>query len=142
MYGEVITVGIILSLVFSQLTGLSPAGLIVPGYMALALHSPLKMLLTLAVALVTLLLYNGVARVTILYGQRRFAVIVLLSLAVGWAFSLLPFVPAGISVIGYIIPGIIAKECSRQGILKTLISLAFVTAATALVSMLLGAAIL
>ena len=34
MYNEVVLVGVALSLIFSELTGLSPAGLVVPGYIA------------------------------------------------------------------------------------------------------------
>ena len=73
MYGEVIITGIIVSIVFSYFTSLSPAGLIVPGYIALNIGSPLKLLLTFAVAFITLGIYKLISRFTILYGQRRFA---------------------------------------------------------------------
>ena len=39
MYNETILLGVVLSLIFTEITGLS-AGLIVPGYLALYLHSP------------------------------------------------------------------------------------------------------
>ncbi len=104
MYGEVITVGIILSLAFSTLTGLSPAGLIVPGYLALSLSSPYKLLWTMAVVFITLGIYRIISRYTILYGRRRFAVMVVVSLAVGWLIAALPLPGANIGVIGYLIP--------------------------------------
>lgn len=139
MYAEIIVTGIIISLIFTEFTGLNPAGLIVPGYLVLAISSPMKLLWTFAVVAVTLLIYKVISRFTILYGRRRFAVMVLISIAVGWGISALPLKVADISVIGYLIPGIIAKECDRQGILRTTLSMAFVTAVTAAVCMLLGA---
>lgn len=141
MYGQVIIIGIIVSLVFSYFTELSPAGLIVPGYIALNLGSPYKILLTFIVVFITYGLYKIISRYTILYGQRRFALMVIISICVSWVITLLPIPVANISVIGYLIPGIIAKEFDRQGIIKTLIPLAIATAITTLIAMLLGASI-
>ena len=42
MYSQIILAGVLVSLLFTELTGLS-AGLIVPGYLALSLHSPLRL---------------------------------------------------------------------------------------------------
>lgn len=142
MYGEVIITGIIVSIVFSYFTSLSPAGLIVPGYIALNIGSPLKLLLTFAVAFITLGIYKLISRFTILYGQRRFALMVIISICVSWLVTLLPLPVANVSVIGYLIPGIIAKECDRQGILKTVLSLAAAAGITVLICLLMGAKLL
>ena len=141
MYGQVIVTGIIVSLIFSYFTQLSPAGLIVPGYIVLNLGSPIKILLTFVVVAVTLLIYNVISRFTILYGQRRFAVMVIISICISWLITLLPLQVANISVIGYLIPGIIAKECDRQGILKTVISLAIASGITAGICLIFGVSI-
>lgn len=142
MYGEVIITGIIVSIVFSYFTSLSPAGLIVPGYIALNIGSPIKILLTFAVAFITLGIYKIISRFTILYGQRRFALMVIISICVSWLVTLLPLPVANVSVIGYLIPGIIAKDCERQGILKTVLSLAAAAGITVLICLLLGAKLL
>ncbi|MBQ9387734.1 MAG: poly-gamma-glutamate biosynthesis protein PgsC [Lachnospiraceae bacterium] len=142
MYGEVIITGIIVSIVFSYFTSLSPAGLIVPGYIALNIGSPIKILLTFAVAFITLGIYKIISRFTILYGQRRFALLVIISICVSWLVTLLPLPVANVSVIGYLIPGIIAKDCERQGILKTVLSLAAAAGITVLICLLLGAKLL
>lgn len=142
MYGEVIITGIIVSIVFSYFTSLSPAGLIVPGYIALNIGSPIKILLTFAVAFITLGIYKIISRFTILYGQRRFALMVIISICISWLVTLLPLPVANISVIGYLIPGIIAKECDRQGILKTVLSLAAAAGITVLICLLMGAKLL
>jgi len=47
MYNEVVLAGVALSLIFSELTGLSPAGLVVPGYIALSLQNPSRVVYTL-----------------------------------------------------------------------------------------------
>lgn len=142
MYGEVITIGILVSLVFAQLVGISPAGLIAAGYLALNVGSPLKLCLTLGVSLITLGLYRILTRFMILYGKRRFAVMLLISLAVGRLITLLPLPVSGIGVIGYLIPSLIAKECDRQGLWATLGALAAATAVTVLIALLLGAGLL
>ena len=49
MYNETILLGVVLSLIFTEITGLS-AGLIVPGYLALYLHSPGRIVCTLLLA--------------------------------------------------------------------------------------------
>ncbi len=139
MYAQIIVTGILVSLIFSYFTELSPAGLIVPGYIALNIGSPFKLLLTLAVVMLTILVYRLISRFTILYGQRRFAVMVLISIAISYLISLLPIPVAGVGVIGYLIPGIIAKECERQGIIRTLAAMAAASAITAGKALLFGA---
>ena len=39
MYNEIIVLGVLLSLLFAEFTGVSPAGLVVAGYIALSLQS-------------------------------------------------------------------------------------------------------
>ena len=138
MYSEVIVTGIIVSLVFTYFTGLSPAGLIVPGYIALSLSSPWKLLWTAVTVLATVAVYRLLSRFTILYGRRRFAVTVLISLSIGYMLSKLPLPFSDVGVVGYLIPAIIAKECDRQGTLKTLVSLAAAAAITAAVCLVFG----
>lgn len=137
MYDKVVILGVLVSLLFSELTGLS-AGLVVPGYLALSLHTPLRLVSTLAVALLAALACRALSEVLILYGRRRFGVILLLSFAlsailgqIGPSFGLS-------DVIGVLIPGIIAREFDRQGVRDTLLSLVATTAATALIAMAAG----
>lgn len=81
MYGEVILAGMLVSFALSYFTGFSPAGLIVPGYIVLAMGSPLKLLWTAVIVALTLGIYKLLSLVTILYGQRRFLVMCLISVA-------------------------------------------------------------
>jgi hypothetical protein len=51
LYDSAILLGILVSLFFTELTGLS-AGLVVPGYLVLCLHAPWRIVYTLLIALV------------------------------------------------------------------------------------------
>lgn len=42
MYHEIVLIGVAVSLLFTELTGFSPAGLIVPGYIVLCLQTPVQ----------------------------------------------------------------------------------------------------
>lgn len=137
MYNETILLGVILSLVYTEVTGLS-AGLIVPGYLVLSLHSPLRLLSTLLVSLVAVGLCRLLSRVVILYGRRRFALLLLLTFALGYLGGTLGLLPGGVSVIGVLIPGIIAREIDRQGVRDTLLSLTVTTALLAAALLALG----
>jgi poly-gamma-glutamate biosynthesis protein PgsC/CapC len=143
LYGEVVILGIVVSILFSELTGLSPAGLVVAGYIVLCLQTPLRIVLTIVIALITVLLIRLADRFFILYGRRRFAATVLISFSLVGLMEHIPFIPIlfiplSISAIGYLVPGIIANVCDRQGIMKSLLSLGVVVAILTLLIMLAG----
>lgn len=135
MYNQIILLGVVVSIIFTELTGLS-AGLIVPGYLVLALHSPGRIAATLAVAAVSVLLCRLASRWLILFGRRRFAFLILLTFALNWALSALGVLP--FSVIGILMPGILAREIDRQGFRDALLAIAAATLLTALVLLAIG----
>jgi poly-gamma-glutamate biosynthesis protein PgsC/CapC len=124
-----IALGLGVSLVFSELLGLAAGGLIVPGYFALALNRPVAVLVTLAVAYLTWFIVNALSTVVLVYGRRRTVLMILVSFLLGWFVRSLEFLELGtgtavdLSVIGYIIPGLIAIWIDRQGLLETTASL-------------------
>ena len=124
MYNQIILLGVMVSMIFTELTGLS-AGLIVPGYLVLALHSPGRIAVTLAVAAAAVLLCRLASRC-----------LILLTFLLSWALSacrLLPF-----SVIGVLMPGILAREIDRQGFRDALLAITAATLLTALVLLAIG----
>lgn len=126
MYHEVVLVGVAVSLLFSELTGLSPAGLVVPGYIALSLQTPQRVLYTLLIAMLAWGAARLLERWMILYGRRRFAVLILLSFVINEVVvgtGILPYDPG---MIGVLVPGIMANEVEKQGLLKSLLSLSVV----------------
>ena len=137
MYNEAMLAGIIVSMLYTELTGLS-AGLIVPGYLALNLHSPGRLVFTLAVAAGSVGICRVLSGFVILYGRRRFAMLILLSFLLSEGLRMANLLPSGVTVIGILIPGIIAREVDRQGFLDSLLSLCITTGILALLFMLLG----
>jgi poly-gamma-glutamate biosynthesis protein PgsC/CapC len=131
---ETLLIGLVLALLWAEITDLSPGGIIVPGYFALYLDRPLRAAATLAVALLTLAITRFLARRLILFGRRRFVLMVLVGAVLSQVWLLiLPRLfaaPVELRVIGWVIPGILASSLVRQKVLPTLASLAAVATLT------------
>ena len=125
MVEQAIGLGLVVSLIFSETLGLAAGGMVVPGYLALMIHQPLRILGTVLAALLTLGMLKLLSRYTLIYGRRRIVVSVLIGFVFG-AFSrdLLMFrlhdVAVDLRTIGYVIPGLIANWMERQGVIHTL----------------------
>lgn len=133
MYHEIVLIGVLVSLIFSEITGLSPAGLIVSGYMVLSLQTPQRVIYTLFLALAAWGIGKILGNYMILYGRRRFAVMVLLTYILDLIVSMLGganYIPG---MIGVLVPGIMSNEFERQGIVKTLLSLCVVVGILSLI---------
>jgi poly-gamma-glutamate biosynthesis protein PgsC/CapC len=112
--------GIAINLIFTELFGLMSGGLVVPGYLALHLGQPARVLATLLVSAITFASVRfGVMRLIILYGRRRFGVTILTGFL--WhglylaALGSVPGVSADLRVVGYIVPGLMANAALTQG---------------------------
>jgi len=146
-----IGIGLVVSLLFSELFGLAAGGLVVPGYIALYLTRPIDVAITLAAALLTFFLIRIASTFVIIYGRRRTALMILVGYSVGVLLNaaLAAFFEAGVEpppvhvpvdqvaaiveasrgvleagVIGYIVPGLVAIWFDRQGVLPTTAALA------------------
>ena len=125
MIEEAIGLGLLISLIFSETLGLAAGGMVVPGYVALLVHEPLRLLGTIAVSLATLGSLKLLSRYALIYGRRRIVVAVLLGFVFGaLSREFLVFrLPGGLlefQTIGFIIPGLIANWMERQGVVQTL----------------------
>ena len=131
---EITFIGLLLSLLYTGITGLYPGGVIVPAYLALFVDQPLRLLGTLLVALLTVFTFRLFAHFLILFGRRRFVFLVLIGGC--WTLLWLTVIPGlfpqsiEFRVIGWVIPGLIANHFERQGILLTSASLITVTTLT------------
>ncbi len=134
MIVETLLIGLVLALVWAELTDVSPGGIIVAGYFALYLDRPLRVAATLAVALAAWAVVRALSRQLILFGRRRFVLAVLVGAVLSQAWLLaaprLFAGPVETRVIGWIVPGILASSLSRQKPLPTLASLAAVSTLT------------
>ena len=131
MITEAIFLGILLGFLYYEIVGLTPGGIIVPGYIALYFDKPLILLSTLIAVLVTLALVAGLSRLVILYGRRAFLAAVMIGFILKWAIEILilrtGWASTELVVIGFIVPGLIAHEMRKQGIWQTILSLILVS---------------
>jgi len=122
--------GIVIGFIFFEISGLTAGGIIVPGYLALFINEPSRILVTLLISLLVYSLVYWLAQRSILFGRRRFFLMILLGFIIrsGFDYFSIYLSESGIELqaIGYIIPGSIANEFYRQGILKTLLVMAVV----------------
>ena len=122
-----LVIGIMVSLALVELTGITAGAIIAPGYIALLLDQPQALIGVLIAVLGTHVIVSLVAPWLFLYGTRRLTVSVLVGLvlatALGYArneFVSETLIWAG---LGYVVPGLIAHQCYRQGLLPTAIGL-------------------
>jgi gamma-polyglutamate biosynthesis protein CapC len=133
-----IGVGLAVSLLFTEMFGIAAGGMVVPGYLALNLTHPANVLLTVAAGFATFLVVHTLSSFVIIYGRRRTVLMILVGYLIG---VLVRFTVGGLhvgtselTIIGYIIPGLIAIWLDRQGVVETLAAL---TAASVVVRLLL-----
>jgi len=131
MIYQAIGIGIVVSFAFYEIVGLSPGGIVVPGYIALFLDQPIRILVTLLAALLTSFIVRKLSNYIILYGRRRFLAMILIGFLLKWLIEeiiiTIPISGIELRSIGYIIPGLIANEMRRQGIMPTIYSLVTVS---------------
>jgi poly-gamma-glutamate biosynthesis protein PgsC/CapC len=123
-----IGIGLVVSLTFSEMLGLTAGGMVVPGYVALYLDRPIIIILTLLVSYLTYFIVHSLSAVMIIYGRRRTVLMILVGFAMGallrsFGTLPLPMTTIDLSIIGYIIPGLIAIWIDRQGLIESLSAL-------------------
>ena len=139
-----IAIGLLVSLAVTEVFGMTAGGMIVPGYFAVSAHQPLSLLVTLLVALATFGLAKLISQHMIVYGRRRIVLALLLGFLLGslarvmCASCFVSELGAPMSVIGFIIPGLIALWFDRQGVLGTVGSLATATVLVRLALIIVG----
>lgn len=126
-----LVVGVILGMLFYERFQLTTGGAIVPPYLALAVISPLSVVVTLAAGYATyLLVAKVVSRKVILYGRRKFEAELLIGLAlvllmtgVAWLLGRVDPAFAALTGVGFLIPGLIAHDMGRQRPQRTILAI-------------------
>ena len=123
--GIYIGIGMVLSLFLTETLGVTAGGIIVPGYIAMNLESPERLIITFGISIITFLIIKSLSQFIMVYGKRRLVLALLIGFLLGYltrsennlvsSLSELDFV-----VIGNIIPGLIANWMDRQGVLRTI----------------------
>ena len=131
LIGLAIGIGMGLSLILTETLGVTAGGVIVPGYIALYIHEPYKVIITFLVSLIVLLIIKILSQFMFIYGKRR----LVLSLMLGFFFGYLSkiYLDSDLSSIGNIIPGLLASWMDRQGVFQTMSVLIIIAVATRLI---------
>jgi poly-gamma-glutamate biosynthesis protein PgsC/CapC len=131
---ETVFVGVVVALLYAELTGILPGGIIVPAFLALSLDRPARALATVGIACLCVLVFRRASRYFILFGRRRFVVMVLLgglgAQALWLAAPQLFPLATPLRALGLVIPGLMANNLERQEFLPTIASLTTVTVVT------------
>lgn len=145
---EAIALGLVVSLAFTETLGLATGGMIVPGYVALALAQPpvaagKTILVTLVVALATYAVVRILSRYMLIYGRRRTVIIILVAFSLGALARSIPIAvddktSIALVPIGFIVPGLIADWMERQGLVQTISSLIMASVIVRLLLIALG----
>ncbi len=131
---ETFFIGLLIAVLYVEITGFYPGGIIVPAYVALYLDQPLRVLATIVIAFLSLYVYRALSRFIILFGKRRFVMFVFIGafLAQLW-FLLFPRLFTAsleLRAVGWIIPGLLANNLEKQKTIPTLASLITVSIIT------------
>jgi gamma-polyglutamate biosynthesis protein CapC len=135
---EAIGLGMIASFALTETVGLAAGGIVVPGYFALTLTEPVRVIVTLLVALAVFVVLKVLDRFTLLYGRRLLLIAVLCGYVLGYLTKIAQPLSINhgqidISVIGYAIPGLVAYWMHRQGVVETVATMLVAAVLTRLV---------
>lgn len=123
----IIGFGVFLNFFAYELIGYTAGGAVLPGYLALFLDQPGRIVGTFAAALLTLVIVRGLSRLVILYGRRKFAAMLLVGFVVNWLIDAAVVYWTGVfgpmqtdvRVLGFIVPGLLANDMHGQGVVQT-----------------------
>jgi poly-gamma-glutamate biosynthesis protein PgsC/CapC len=122
---ETIGLGMLISFILTETIGLAAGGIVVPGYIALTLQEPLRVIATILVALLTYMIIKALSRFMLVFGRRMLLLGIIVGYLLGYLTKIAPplrlnSLRPDLSVIGYVIPGLVAYWMNRQGIIETI----------------------
>ena len=123
--GIYIGIGMVLSLFLTEPLGVTAGGIIVPGYIAMNLESPERLIITFGISIITFLIIKSLSQFIMVYGKRRLVLALLIGFLLGYLTRsennlVNSLIELDFAVIGNIIPGLIANWMDRQGVLRTI----------------------
>jgi poly-gamma-glutamate biosynthesis protein PgsC/CapC len=135
---EAVGIGMFLSLILTETIGLAAGGIVVPGYIALVLHNPIQVIVTIVAGIITYLVVKLISFYIVIYGRRLLIVSILIGYLVAYFTKISPMVSLNaltinIETVGFVIPGLIAYWIARQGVIPTLAAMIIVSSMVRLV---------
>jgi len=132
----IIGLAIAFSMVFTRRTGVSCGGIITPGLLALSLADPVKVGAALGMGVLLSLALEACVRFWGVYGRERLALSLLLALVARGIFQTVVPIPS--LWLGWVVPGLLAADIQRQGVVSTLSGAVSVSLAAAMAGDLLA----
>ena len=141
--GIYIGIGMVLSLFLTETLGVTAGGIIVPGYIAMNIEDPYRLITTFGISILTFLFIKLLSKFILIYGKRRLVLALLIGFLLGYLTRiennlLSHLVQLDFVVIGNIIPGLIANWMDRQGIIRTICTVLITAGITKLCIMVLS----
>ena len=141
--GIYIGIGMVLSLFLTETMGVTAGGIIVPGYIAMNLENPERLVITFGISIITFLLIKLLSQYIMIYGKRRLVLALLIGFLLGYLSRSENMITASLGstefiVIGNIIPGLIANWMDRQGVLRTISTILITAGITKLCIMIIS----
>ena len=138
--GIYIGIGMVLSLFLTETLGVTAGGIIVPGYIAMNLENPERLVITFGISIITFLLIKLLSQYIMVYGKRRLVLALLIGFLLGYLTRsennlVSSLIELDFVVIGNIIPGLIANWMDRQGVLRTICTVLITAGVTKLIIM-------
>ena len=112
------------------------ARIITPGVVAMYIHEPARLGVSLAAGLFAALLLEGLVRLSGIFGRQRLAAALLIALALRYPVA--GFYGESSLWLGWVVPGLIAADVQRHGVIDTLAAVVAVSVATVLLVQLAG----
>ncbi len=134
---EAVGIGMFLSILLTETIGLAAGGIVVPGYIALALHHPFQVISTILAGIATFLIVKFLSGFMLVYGRRLLIISILIGYLIAYIIKISPGISfnttnINIEVVGFVIPGLIGYWIARQGIIPTLSAMLIVSSITRL----------
>ena len=137
---NLVILGVLLSIIFYEITDITPGGIIVPGILALYYKQVDRIIYTIVIALIAYFIVKLLSRYFVIFGKRRFVLMIIIALFLNTILDLIlhsfSLSMLNLSIVGYTIAGIIANDIYKQGIKRTIPSLVIVTGLTILIGLL------
>lgn len=136
-FALVLIVGLAISLLCSEIFGISPGGIITPVYLAMVCDDIKIVVFIFLIAAVTYAIVSFAQRHIILYGRRKFVftmvVAVTLRTILSFVYPFLPYESLILRGIGVVVPALLANQFSKQGVTLTTVASVGTTIAVVLV---------
>ena len=137
---NLVILGVLLGIIFYEITDISPGGIIVPGLLALYYRQVDRIIYTLVIAVIAYFIVRLLSKYFVIFGKRRFVLMIIISIFLNVILDLIlhsfSLSMLNLTIIGYTIAGIIANDFYKQGLLKTVPALVIVTGLTILIGLL------